>query len=75
MARSMEKDLATLGLTEKDIKNLLTERQQKVLHLYYEGNTFAEIGDAISVTGERARQILHKCGRILREQKPGQHCK
>lgn len=46
----------------------LTETQRQVLWMRdYEGYTFAEIADAMSITEENARQILSRTRRIVRE--------
>lgn len=46
----------------------LTETQRQVLWMRdYEGYTFVEIADAMSITEENARQILSRARRIVRE--------
>lgn len=46
----------------------LTETQRQVLWMRdYEGYTFAEVADALSITEENARQILSRARRIVRE--------
>lgn len=46
----------------------LTETQRQVLWMRdYEGYSFAEVADAMSITEENARQILSRARRIVRE--------
>ena len=66
---SMEQEVREVFDEVKRIIELqLTETQRQVLWKRdYEGYTFAEIADAMSITEENARQILSRARRIVRE--------
>lgn len=46
--------------------NMLSDRAFGILHAYTTGVTLQQVGDEYNLTKERVRQILLKCGRILR---------
>ena len=69
--------IACRDILETMFEQYLTERERKILYLYYglddgEKNTLEEIGSLLGVTRERIRQIRNRACEKLRESPHGE---
>jgi len=79
-ARDVENDLEAVAcrdLLDEMFRDYLTERERKILHLYYgldghHANTLEEIGSVFGVTRERIRQIRNRAFDKLRRSPHGE---